>query len=105
VQTAKGGESNERERERESGESYQKIRCSRDWESGAGCSGVQVLASVLRADDARLAHQAVPVVAAERDQGAHGEAPLAQAGAPDAPVERRHWHHALDDWVLPWVCQ
>lgn len=53
--------------------------------------------SVLRADDARLAHQAVPVVAAKRDQGAHGEAPLAQAGAPDAPVERRHWHHALND--------
>lgn len=53
--------------------------------------------SVLRADDARLAHQAVPVVAAKRDQGAHGEASLAQAGAPDAPVERRHWHHALND--------
>lgn len=53
--------------------------------------------SVLRADDARLAHQAVTVVAAERDQGAHGESPLAEAGATDPPIERRHWHYALDD--------
>lgn len=52
---------------------------------------------VLRAYDARLADQSVPVVAAECDQSANGQAPLAEAGAPDASIKRRNRHHALND--------
>lgn len=52
---------------------------------------------VLRAYDARLADQSVPIVAAECDQSANGQATLAEAGAPNASIKRRNWHHALND--------
>lgn len=41
---------------------------------------------VLRAYDARLADQSVAIVAAECDQSANGQTPLAQAGAPDPSI-------------------
>lgn len=53
---------------------------------------------VLRAYDARLADQSVPIVAAECDQSANGQATLAEAGAPNASIKRRNWHHALNDY-------
>lgn len=52
---------------------------------------------VLRAYDARLADQSVPIVAAECDQSANGQATLAEAGASNASIKRRNWHHALND--------
>lgn len=54
---------------------------------------------VLRAYDARLADQSVPIVAAECDQSANGQATLAEAGASNASIKRRNWHHALNDCV------
>lgn len=53
---------------------------------------------VLRAYDARLADQSVAIVAAKCDQSANGQTPLAQAGAPNTSIKRRHWHHALNDY-------
>lgn len=52
---------------------------------------------VLRAYDARLADQSVPIVAAECDQSANGQTPLAEAGAPNASIKRRNRHYALND--------
>jgi len=43
---------------------------------------------VLRAYDARLADQSVAIVAAECDQSANSQTTLAEAGAPNASIER-----------------
>jgi len=52
---------------------------------------------VLRAYDARLADQSVAIVAAECDQSANSQTTLAEAGAPNASIERLNWHYALND--------